>query len=101
MPTPWQIESLTSRLDSLRLEIERVAEKDHPYPDPDTVYEALKLVIASRSAFLKDAREEYSLDDKEGERKLQEAFHSIAIDADEIAELFSYADRVDSARIPF
>lgn len=101
MPTPWQIESLTSRLDSLRLEIERVAEKDHPYPDPDTVYEALKLVIASRSSVLKQAVAEYPLGDKESERKLQDTLFTIASEADEVAELFSYADRVDSARIPF
>jgi|GEM_PF-4365322 len=101
MPSRWQIESLKSRLDSLAREINRVSEKDHPYRDPDTVYEALKLVIASRSAILEDAVAEYTSDNKRSERLLQGTFFAVAESADDIAELFAYAERVDSARIPF
>lgn len=101
MPTPWQIECLKSRLRSLELEINRVAEKDHPYPDPDTVYEALRAVIASRSLLFRDALENYPLGDPASEHKLRETLIPIAESADEVAEVFSYANRVDSARIPF
>ena len=101
MPTQWQIESLQSRLHSLTLEINRVRDKDHPYRDPDTVFEALKGVIASRVCTLEDAIAEYPLGNKDNERKLQEILIAIADSAEEISELFSSAERVDSARIPF
>lgn len=101
MPTPWQIECLRARLRSLELEINRVAEKDHPYPDPDTVYEGLRKVIKSRKLLLEDAVANYPLGDAASERKLRDTLVPIAESADEIAEVFSYANRVDSARIPF
>jgi hypothetical protein len=101
MPTRWQIECLTSRLNSLNTEINRVAEKDHPYSDPDTVYEGLKGVIKSRLALLRDAEENYEFGDPDSERALRETVNTIAESAEEIAEVFSYAYRVDSARIPF
>ena len=101
MPTRWQIDSLRSRLKSLEQEISRIAEKDHPYRDPDTVYEALKAVIASRLSMLNAVQAEYPLGDIDSERKLQGALFAIAESAEAIAELFNHVERVDSARIPF
>jgi len=101
MPTAWQIECFRDRFRSLELEISRVAEKDHPYPEPDTIYDALKEVLKSRLLHFNDVVENFELGDPESERKLQGELDTIADQLDYVAEVFSYADRVDSARIPF
>src|SRR3954452_11729790 len=99
MPTQWQIECLRARIRSLDSEVKRVKEKDHPYPEPDTIYRALIEVIRSRALLFEEAVDLFS--DPEDERDLNASFSSVAKDLQRVAEEFSLADRVDSARIPF
>jgi hypothetical protein len=101
MPTRWQLDCLRVRIVSLRSDIERVDQKDHPYPEPGLIYRALVEVINARSDLLEDSVQLYSLENEKGSRKLHETFESIAQDMQEIARVFNWASRVDSARIPF
>src|ERR1044072_6213635 len=108
MPTSWQIESLRARIRSQEAEIKRVAENDHPYPEPDIIYKALLKVVQERKKHFdeaiglwctEEAIELYS--DYQRDRILQGPFDTIVRDLQRIAEVFSLADRVDSPRIPF
>ena len=108
MPTSWQIECLRARIRSQAAEIKRVAEKDHPYPEPDTIYRALIRVIKERSEVFEDAVDLwYSGEDvelrspAERDRALQAPYTKIVTELKRISEVFGLADRVDSARIPF
>jgi len=95
----WQLHCLQYRVGSLKSEIKRVADKDHPYPEPSVIFAALEAVLAEREAFLEDAIENYSVSDRKvrGLGNLE----PIIQDLNTIGELFSLAHRVDSARIPF
>ncbi len=95
MPTSWQVDCLRARIRSLDKEIKRVAEKDHPYPEPDSIYNSLQAVVKSRSDYFDEAAELLS------ERELQAVLNTVSTDLQRVAEEFSLADRVDSARIPF
>lgn len=99
MPTTWQIECMHARIRSLESEILRVKEKDHPYSEPDIIYRALLEVLKSRSDHFEDARELFA--DESERRSLQASFDEVALDIQRIFEVFSYADRLDSPRIPF
>ncbi len=100
MPNAWQINCLRARMRSLEAEIRRVAEKDHPYPEPDVIYNALVSVVRSRIDLFEEALDLF-LGSEEYERDLQATFGTVARDLQRVAEEFSLADRVDSARIPF
>jgi hypothetical protein len=99
MASPWQIECLTYRINSLVAEIQRVSKKDHPYNEPRVVYEALLSVLDGRAKLLKDYVQLFQLPG--GERSLQNCYETVARDVAIVAEVFSLVDRVDSARIPF
>lgn len=101
MLTRWQVECLHTRIVSLKTEIVRVADKDHPYPEPDIIYKALNKVVDSRLELLEEATVLYSLDTEWGTRLLQATYSHLSKDLQDIIEVFSFADRVDSPRIPF
>jgi hypothetical protein len=101
MPTLWQIDCLRARIVSLRRDIERVSQKDHPYPEPEIIYGALIKAIDARSNHFEDAVSNYSLDSPSGAPKLHETFESVSHDMQEVARVFNWAARVDSPRIPF
>ena len=98
MPSPWQVECLLIRMDSLRNEILRVKNKDRPYTETDIVYDSLVAVIESRRRQLIIAQK---LASAKGELIDQALFNHRAKDLETIFKVFSYTDRVDSPRIPF
>jgi hypothetical protein len=99
MRTEWRLQSLQARIRSLKAEIKRVADKDHPYPEPDTIYSSLGAVLDARAKRLDKAIHEYA---KSGQtRQLQATLGAVAAQLKEISGVFNLADRVDSARIPF
>lgn len=98
MTTEWQIDCLKARINSVINEIKRVAEKDHPYPEPDIIYKALISVITEREEFFNDT---LSLFGESDPQTVSEIFGSLVLDLQRITEIFTLADRVDSARIPF
>jgi hypothetical protein len=98
MPSPWQIECLLMRMQSLRTEILRVKYKDRPYAETDILYDALVAVIDSRRIKLEKAIRVYSLS---SEPLPYDVFKTVARDLETVFRFFSYADRVDSPRIPF
>lgn len=100
MPTKWQIECLLARIQSLKSEVNRVKQKDHPYPEPDTIYNALLRVIDDCDKYFAEALLRYK-PDKTGQRKLQSAFDSTEKQLRLVFEFFGRVDRVDSPRIPF
>ena len=99
MPTDWQIECLRARMSSLEQEIKRVADKDHPYSEPNAIYHALLNVLKSRSEHFREA---CGLFGEVGDSVLLETvFQEVALEVQRVFEVFGYADRVDSPRIPF
>src|SRR5437868_3291894 len=98
MPSPWQVECLLIRMQSLRNEILRVKNKDRPYPETDIVYDALIAVIDSRYAKVDKAMKLYGVS---GEALPYGVFQTVAKDLEVVFKFFSYTDRVDSPRIPF
>lgn len=99
MPSSWQVECLVARMRSLQNEIIRVKYKDHPYlNEPDTVYDALLAVVQARLEKVESLNKVYSVQKK---TIPQSMFNSAAEELERISEVFNYADRVDSARIPF
>ncbi|MGO8758359.1 MAG: hypothetical protein ACLQG3_09570 [Terracidiphilus sp.] len=76
-----------------------MADKDHPYSEPDAIYHALLNVLKSRSEHFQEA---CTLFEAIGDRDLLETvFQEVALEVQRIFEVFGYADRVDSPRIPF
>jgi hypothetical protein len=100
MPTAWQLSCLQSRIRSLQLEINRVKNKEHPYPEPEIVFNALLEVVDSRQRVIDETVELY-LPDPPPHKILQPIFDSVVKDLANVAYYFSLVDRVDSARIPF
>lgn len=100
MSYEWQISCLNYRVASLSAEIQRVADKDHPYSEPSRIYSALLKVIASRRALLRSAQEYYPKSTS-GLRGLGTTIEQVVLSLDDVAYLFELAHRVDSARIPF
>ncbi len=98
MPSPWQVECLLIRMDSLRNEILRVKNKDRPYTETDIVYDSLVSVIESRRDQVIKA---HRLAIAKGTVIDQALFNHRAKDLETIFTVFSYTDRVDSPRIPF
>ncbi len=100
MVTPWQIECLLARARSLRAEIQRIADKDHPYREPGIIYDALKEVIDSRVRAFDDA---LRLGRKSGDggRLLARLFNETRDELEKVNLELVKAMRVDSARIPF
>jgi hypothetical protein len=95
----WQVGCLLYRIDSLQSEIKRVADKDHPYPEPNIIFSALTSVLDARKGFLRDAFQTYSTSERR-ERALGN-LESVVEELETVADLFGLAHRVDSARIPF
>jgi hypothetical protein len=98
MPTSWQLECLKARIQSLDREIKRVADKEHPYTEPDTIYRALLRVLDSWGTHFDEARDLVPTDT---DSMLDPVFKRVAIEVDKVFRVFGLADRVDSARIPF
>src|ERR1035438_3869116 len=98
MPTSWQLECLKARIQSLDREIKRVADKEHPYTEPDTIYRALFRVLDSWGTHFDEARDLVPTDT---DSMLDPVFKRVAIEVDKVFRVFGLADRVDSARIPF
>ena len=102
MPTQWQVDSLFSRIACLNNEINRVASKEHPYPEPAIIFNALKSVLIERESTFHQIHELYGTSkDVWDRRAFLTQFEHLAKDLDRITALFSHVDRVDSARIPF
>src|SRR5438876_11435819 len=98
MPSTWQVECLLIRMHSLRNESLRVKSKDRPYPETDIVYDALIAVIDSRYERVDSAMRVYTLS---GRPIPYRVFKTVARDLETSFKFFSYAERVDSSRIPF
>jgi hypothetical protein len=98
MPSPWQVDCLLIRIQSLRTEILRVKNKDRPYSETDIVFDALVAVIDSRYARVENAMKVYAMS---GRPLPDKFFTTVARELETIFKFFSYADRVDSPRIPF
>lgn len=100
MPPAWQLSCLQSRIRSLTLEINRVKNKEHPYPEPEIVFNALLDVIKSRQDLINEFIE-LSSEEVTKQPVFQPVFDSLVKDLADVAYYFSLVDRVDSARIPF
>src|SRR4030088_468226 len=98
MSYDWQLACVGYRINSLRAEISRVADKDHPYPEPRRIYAALLAVVASREKVLRDAQSFYSKSEA-GARGLRKTIEEVASELEDVAYLFELSHRVDSARI--
>jgi hypothetical protein len=100
VPTSWQLESLEASYKSLITEIERVQQKDHPYPEPDVLYDALLDLLRARLARMQRA---FSLvsSPKGCPDQYEPLFTEFVNELELISKTFNLADRVDSARIPF
>jgi hypothetical protein len=96
MAAPWQLEALSARIESLRAEITRVSEKDHPYHEPRIAFRALLNVIAHREKKFKEA-----VRFSTSPRSVHLAYETLTLDVENIWQVFSLVDRVDSSRIPF
>jgi len=101
MPSHWQIESVLSRIQSIRTEIERVAAKDHPYAEPGIVYSALLLVLDRSEKKVTQALSLYPKNPTLGDRATVVTLETEDKVLQDVAAIFNLADRVDSARIPF
>lgn len=101
MSSQWQIESVLSRIQAIRTEIQRVAAKDHPYAEPGLIYHALLSVLDRSEKKVKQALELFPNNPTLGRRA-----SAITLDSEDrallgVAYIFNLADRVDSPRIPF
>jgi hypothetical protein len=98
--TPWQTLCLIARANSVRTEIQRIADKDHPYREPGIIYEALKRVVDSRVRTFGQALD-LGKGTAGGTRLIRRLFNQTRAELDKVNLELIKAARVDSARIPF
>lgn len=103
MPSRWHVDCLKQRISSLRAEIQRVQHKHHPYDDVTVVFTALVAVLDAREAQLKEAQDLFAASEVGdiAAEALAQQFLDANRDIDDVVDLFTSCDRVDSARIPF
>ena len=97
MPTPWQLECLQERFNSLEREIKRVQAKYHPYSEPDAIFRALLLALDSQATHLRTSRRLFETKP----HILHEIFEDVVRDVQNVFSTLDLAERVDSSRIPF